>query len=322
MIDSLKHNVGYKVAAFAIAVLIWTHVRSAQHPIERRYLEVPLGVVNLPENLQVVERTETVRLAIRGFREEILKVRPSDIRAQIDLAGTTVGRRKLKVTFVVPTWVRAGDVSVDPEVAEVVLDEVVSHTFDVEVRTAGKLPPEYTMSQPDCTPTQATVTGRSGLVREVRIIFAKVHLASRVRDIDEQVSLFPVDRMGVKVAGIVVHPPTARVHIGVSQTEQNKKIRVEPLVSGQPAQGYESEEITVQPASVTISGSPENLRTVQKVATDEIDISGATATTSRQVDLSQPNGLRLTETSARVIVVLRRLPSAPAPRREKMDGGT
>jgi len=318
MMDLIKHNFWYKVTAFAIALLIWSHVRKVQHPTESRYLEVPLKVVNQPDSLQVVEMPQSVKVVIRGLREEILKVHPSDIQAQVDLTGAKAGHFRAKVSYVVPPWLRAEMVSVEPPVVEVVLDEIVSHIFDIEVTMIGELPSEYGMGQPEYSPHQATVTGRAALISQVRAVFAKVDLSNRVTDIDEEVALFPVDRTGVRVSGLTVQPATARVHIDISQKEHNKLVPVEPVVVGTPAEGYEIEEITTEPSSVTLSGSPAALRKVQKVSTERINIAGTTATTSRQVNLRMPSGLRLSETSVRVTVVLRRQPAASSVQREEM----
>lgn len=312
----VQHNFWYKVAALAIATFVWSHVRSTQNPVEKKIVEVPLTFVNYPRTLEVTRSPSSVRFTVSGHREEIEKLRPSDIKAQVDFAGASPGLHAFKISYVLPTWVNVSDVEMDPRNATVELEEILSRVFDIQINPEGTPPRGYTMSSPEFDPKQVVVSGRSSLVEKVRIVFGKVSVSDRTASISDEVTVYPVDRLGIRVPGLKANPSVIPVRINVSQTETSKSVAISPRVVGRPAAGYEIEEIAVEPLTVLVLGPPVKLRDIQSVVTAQIDISGATASTSREIALLAPMGLRVGETTARVTVALRRLPPAPGAKRE------
>ena len=58
-------------------------------------------------------------------------------------------------------------------------------------------------------------------------------------DVDEDVRLVPVDKLGNALIPIEVTPTTARVTIPVIDDLQSKSVPVNPIVTGTPAAGFE-----------------------------------------------------------------------------------
>ncbi|MBI3922199.1 MAG: hypothetical protein HY318_12330 [Armatimonadetes bacterium] len=319
-----QHNFWYKLAALAIATLVWSHVRGTQNPIETKKLEVPIVLLNLPAGLEIVEgvTSEIVRCSLRGPRIEIQDVDPSDIRAQVDLAGVPAGTNNLKISYVLPSKLNHRSIRLEPSEVTIALEEIAFRDFDVLVTVLGETPSGFTLGIPITTPPRVKVAGRASLLSKVRVVFAKVPGASLMAPFHQKVKVNPVDRSGVYVSGLGVTPEEVEVRLDVKQTEATKPVKVVPQIIGRPAAGYEIEEITSDPDLVMISGEPQRVGTVKSIKTEKIDIAATTATTSRHVALRPPDGIKVAETETRVTVALRRLPvggvspESPRPERE------
>lgn len=63
----------------------------------------------------------------------------------------------------------------------------------------------------------------------------------------------------------------------------SKTTRLDPIINGQPKKGYRMSRVTVDPATVSVVGPEEVIASLETIATDPVDVSGATAEVSRSV---------------------------------------
>jgi len=117
----LRRNIGYKLLALAIAIIIWFYANEGQNPrasVELRRL--PLVVREIEPDCVVAAAPKTVNVRLEGARAYINSVtdRPDTITAYVDLAGRTAGRYTVPV-IVTPPAGFAGLVSATPVPREV-----------------------------------------------------------------------------------------------------------------------------------------------------------------------------------------------------------
>ena len=93
---------------------------------------------------------------------------------------------------------------------------------------------------------------------------------------------------------IDIDPESVSVQVDVNAVETRTTVAVRPVVeSGAPAPGFALEQLSVEPALVTIVGLPEQLSNVRSIATEQISIDGLSATRPIDVALQLPDGIRL-----------------------------
>jgi YbbR domain-containing protein len=87
-----------------------------------------------------------------------------------------------------------------------------------------------------------------------------------------------------------------------------KAVRVEPIVEGNPAAGYEVGKVIVEPAEVEVVGPESQLKALRTAITETVMIDGARANVSRTVSIGVVNSaVRLRESrTARVTVEISR----------------
>jgi YbbR domain-containing protein len=116
----------------------------------------------------------------------------------------------------------------------------------------------------------------------------------------------PVDALGVAVGQVNVAPATARVTIPVFSNKESKTLTISPLVTGDPAPGFELIGATVEPQVVTVEGDIDDLQPLLSVDTAPVPISGLSANQTLETTLALPSGVvALDVQTVRVSIVLR-----------------
>ena len=91
-----------------------------------------------------------------------------------------------------------------------------------------------------------------------------------------------------------------------------KTLKVRPDLEGNPAEGHRIAEVSVDPPRVRITGARSEVLRLSEVATETIDVAGATGTLEREVRVSAGSGHVWAE-SPRVVKVKIEVVAVPAP---------
>jgi YbbR domain-containing protein len=160
-------NVGLKLLALALAILLWLTV-AGEHVVERS-LRVPLEFRNVPQALEIVGNTpDTVDVRLRGSSALLSRVQPGEIVAVLDLAGARSGSRLFHI--------RADEVRAPfgVEVAQVIpstlaleLEKSARRTVPVLPATDGDPAPGYVVGRITADPAAVEIVGPESRVRQV-----------------------------------------------------------------------------------------------------------------------------------------------------------
>jgi YbbR domain-containing protein len=83
-------------------------------------------------------------------------------------------------------------------------------------------------------------------------------------------------------------------------------------VTGQPALGYVVAGVTVDPTQVSVVGNPSALENLTQLATDTVDVSGATSDVQKPVNIQAPSGTSVAGVQNATVTVLIRPIAASA----------
>lgn len=82
----------------------------------------------------------------------------------------------------------------------------------------------------------------------------------------------------------------------------SRLVAVLPAIAGEPAYGYTLLGIRITPQTVAVAGDPKTLTQIQSVATETVNISGATRDFVQEVAVAAPSGVRAAPGRVRVAV--------------------
>ena len=151
-----------------------------------------------------------------------------------------------------------------------------------------------------------TVSGPETAVRLVAAAEARVRLDPSGLDVNETVSLLPVDARGEVVDGVDVQPRTVRVTVQIGSQLSTRTLPVNAVVTGTPDSALEIASVEVQPPLVTVEGEADALAGLVSIGTRPVAIAGATSDVVTEVGLVLPDGIAVLGVQrVRVTITLR-----------------
>jgi YbbR domain-containing protein len=259
---------------------------------------VPVQYINGPSDAVILPRIPDPVTQIRYFAPSGVSVATSSFLATIDLTGYE-GKTGV---FNVPIDVKSPDSRVRilgyvPPFASIELDTLTSKK-GVPVKVVhGPAPDGLTLGTTTVTPSSVTVSGAKSIVDQVDSVRADVVIQSTGIDLDEDVQLVPVDKLGNELRPLEVSPPTARVVIPVFSDQQSRTLPVNAVITGVPAAGFEVESVTVQPQVALVAGDADQLVYLTRVDTDPISMTGVSEGETVDVALALPPGVVAVDTA-------------------------
>lgn len=290
-VRSLRDNSGLAVLSVVLAFGLWIVVTDAENPTRTRVLPVDLEVqpVRVEPDVAVSNDLQPVRVRVRVEDNVFESLTAVDFEATIDLDGLTVGVYDLPVE-VEPRTSRGGlrIEEVLPNTIEVRIAQLVTKRVPVVVNLEGEPPSDYDMSSPEVEDESVDVSGPQERVEPVTQVTATVNVDARTDDVDQAVRLEPRDQRGNLVLGVSVNPPITEVHVDIDERIYTRAVVVVPTPVGTPAPGYNLVGTSVNPVTVTVSGSKSYIEGASVIYTQPIDVDGADEDLVKVVALELP----------------------------------
>ena len=279
-----------KLTALGLAVVLYMGVaisestRSFAGPIPIEVLNAPTGGALL-DDPGVIEAIE-----FRASDEVTETLTHDSFRASIDLSAVEPrpGANTVEVPVdVFPVDPRVRIVDYEPPGVTVRVDAVVTRLLPVEVEH-GPLPEGIELGPVMVDPNQASISGASSRLQNVRSVEGRYVVDASGINIDQDVALEAFDEDGAIVPGVDVQPPTARVQADVDYQLAYASLPVIPELTGEPAYGRRVDNVSVLPATVTVSGDSPDVRGLDSVFTEPLDISDQEVELVAEVQLALP----------------------------------
>jgi len=291
LLGRIVHNWPLKLAAVGLATLMYGGLALSQNT--QTYPGViPVRYVNEPPDTVVFPSTPPPVTSVRYFAPSGVAVATSTFLATIDLAGLDdkVGVVSVRIIVTTPDP-RIRVLGYTPDFATITLDELDS-LHDVPVKVVhGPVPDGLTLGPIMVEPATVTVSGAASILAKVDAVRADVVIPATGIDVNEDVQLIPVDKLGNALSPLDVTPPTAQVTIPVFSDQQSRTLPVNPVITGSPAAGFEVESVTVAPLVALVAGDADRLAQLTRVDTETIPMTGVSADETVTVALALPPGV-------------------------------
>lgn len=289
LLEVVLHNWPLKLAAVGMATVFYGGLVLSQDA--RTFNgQIPIRPPVIPPDMWLLEPPPPVT-SVRFFAPEGTDQPSTDtFRATIDLSGITQGGEyqvPVEVTSVNPD---IQILEVTPSVVSVQLDPLVTKIVPVKIER-GEVPEGLEVGSETATPSTVTVSGPKTIVDQVTAARADVVIQQSGIDVDEDVSLIPIDAVGDARSPADVSPTTARITIRIFSEPGNRTLPVSPVVTGTPAAGFEIDTIAVDPSAMTVQGDVDALTSLARVDTEPVSVSGLSETRTFETQLALPEGI-------------------------------
>jgi YbbR domain-containing protein len=285
----IVHNWPLKLAAIGLATLLYGGLvlSSSQRTFPT---VISIVVEGQPDGSFMLTVIEPVT-EIRYFSASGVQPIASDFRAHIDISNIEPGSGPRSV----PVQVEAIDarirvIGVQPQNVTVDLDQLTSKDVDVVVPTPVS-PTGLTLGEIQIEPRRVSVSGPASVLGRVVAVRADVSIQSAGLDFDQDVQLIPIDQVGNPVGQVNVEPKTARITVPVFSDRETRQLPISPLITGDPAAGFELVGATAEPKFVTVEGDADQLAQLVSIDTEPIVVNGVSTDRTFEAALVLPAGV-------------------------------
>lgn len=297
-----KRNIGAmlfnsKIVSVLLAALLWVYVVGVRGPDTTKSIDAQLVAVNVPQGYVLSAPLPSVTVSLRGPMNTLWNMTSQYVTPTVDLRGRTEGTFIASVQAQVVGLSGVSVESITPKEVNVMLERLETATVPVHVEVSGALSNSLVLGSLRVDPETVEVSGPSSLVSQVKeaaLVVALDKLGTTTGgNFTVAADVTPYDATGSVVTGVLVSPHSAVAILPVLDSSSQKTVRVVPSLSGYPTRGYAVASASCTPAVVMITGSAAALSQVSAVSTASVDISDASSTLTRQVDLVLPPGVTL-----------------------------
>lgn len=318
----LKHNMGYKLLAVGIAIVIWAYSSPGPNPPVTKDVRLPLDVRRVEPGCVVTHAPKSVVVRLQGARSHVdaVAAEPDSISAFVSLQGKGPGRHNLPVILKLPEgYVGLVNTVANPRRVQVIVSEEARRVLDVGVQFVGSPPVGYRFGIPQITPDRAVVSGVAQLVNRVARVAAIIDISGpNPGSVNSEFGLVALDAAGKQIQGVDIAPAKVHVRLDLLEAPASRAVFVSLNALGQPAFPYRVSDISVRPSTVTVRGRPESLVNVTTLKTEPIRLDNRTHTFSQRVRVIVPEGLSAVDTShVRVTVRIEKVPQPATENAEK-----
>jgi YbbR domain-containing protein len=289
----MRQNIGYKLLALLLAVVLWAKVNSDRNPNYPTQIgKVSVLYTSLPKGLVATLAPKSIDVSASGPQSAIRALDPSLIKARVNLSDVQVGTNTVKVTFEVPKDVDENLTLTPTKPLEVRIETFKRKSLMIDVSLQGVPPLGYSFGKASAYPPAAVVSGTGSLVDQVRRLTIEVSPGAARSGAEDYYPVVALDTAGREIKGLTIEPSKVSAKLELVEAQATKSVIISPSVIGQPAYPHKVESVTVTPSVATIFGRPNNLVDISTIATDPVDISNVTGSVVRSVRLKIPTAIR------------------------------
>ncbi len=278
MLNNNKVNV---VLSLLIAIALWFYVVGQVNPnTTKKITDVPIIIVNEEvlnqDGLAIAEvEQKTVDVTIEGNRNTIKDIQATDINVTADVGALKEGQHPVTLSINVPGNVTAKKISAKS--IKIKIEQRISKKFPVEPQFSGLENTDVEPGRISVNPETIEVSGAASLVNKVNKVIANVD-TNEIKEVDTtlKVRVEAIEENGQSIEHLQYSEGWAEIEATLMKV---KTVSLEVLTTGEVDDSVELDRIEF-PDTITIKGPKEDVKDIEKITAEKIDIGGITATTS------------------------------------------
>ncbi|WP_057914995.1 YbbR-like domain-containing protein [Peribacillus muralis] len=293
-----------RIVAFALAALLFISINfemesdkkslglSTAPEISTETIEnVPVEVYYDRENLVVSGVPETVDVTLKGAKSLLINAKNQrGFKVYVDLSDPEISMGNRTVTFKITDLNDKLVATIDPEYAEVNVQERVTKEFSVDAEyNTSLLEDGYTAGQPTVNPKTVKITGAKDAIEQISYVKANLEISKGLNEtVNGKATVKALDR-DLNKLDVTIEPASVAVSLEVSIP--SKTVSIVPKQTGKAKDGVRIKSISVDPKEVTLFGSETSLEKISELKLP-VNISKIDGDTELELDLTKPGSVQ------------------------------
>jgi YbbR domain-containing protein len=299
----LLKNIDIKLLSLFFAIILWLYIAGGENPIVENFIDISLTQTALSEDLAIKEFPANVSIGIKGPKNVINNISPSQISGIVDFSEISKeGLYKLKVEVAAPK--RTQITRIIPSEIKVEVEKILTKEVEIEYSLIGIPEKGFSLAdEPQFIPSKVKIIGAQSVLESVKQAICAIDISGIKEDLNKKIEVRAVDVNGNDINKVKIEPDIAEVSISLTRGYPEKQLAVKPKIVGKPAPGYYISEILSSPDEIKIFGNYSKINSIEFLETIPIDVSGITKTLSVKVPPTLEEGLNIAEGEVELIEV-------------------
>ena len=293
-----RQDVIVRICCLVAAVVLWMYVRSSEDPVITSTLKyVPVEILNADtlseKGLVLMDNQDFyINLSVKAAASIVSDLdKNKDFKLVVDLQGYTFqpGENKVKVMVKEsPTGVTIANA--DALYMKIDVDNLVERNVNIVSEVFGDVKEGYYSSDPVISPNNVIISGPERIVNQVAKGVVQLNLNGASEDISKSVKIKLVNEDDREIKGVTLNQEYAQVNIEINK---GKMVKVNTRTTGSAQNNIFIESITTNPVEVEVAGDSNLVDGLSYINTEEIDLSKITDSTTLDVNLVIPEGVKI-----------------------------
>ena len=293
MRKTLTNNIGLKILAAIIAVVVWIAVVEINDPVTTtKFYNVPVTLRNeesVTEDglvYEVMENSDRVTLTVSAPRSVLSDLDSSDFLVVADLSERNANQTvELKASS---NKNKIEDITIDHKYLVLAMENLVTRQITVELSTLGTPLTGYAVGEVSASPNQITVSGPASVMSGVERVIAALNVEGCFETVQSNCRITLLNAKGEEVAKdrLTFSDEDILVSAGFLPT---KTIDLKFATTGTAAMGYGAIDITSAPEVITICGQAADISnlSVINIPAEELDITDLDKNLEKTINVEQ-----------------------------------
>lgn len=300
----LENKLSVSIVALLLALFMFVNANNvfedmnlfndeAENQENTEFIEgVPVEVLYDEESYYVSGVPQEVTVELGGANSNVKRLQATrNFEVVLDLRNREPG--EYEVFFTVNGLPENVSGTVQPETANVTIQNLVTQTFEVQAEVSeGRVGSSYQLDSVNVEPSTVTVSGGESTMNRIQYVRAMMTDTSRITEerVEEaEVSAFDAQYNKLDVE---IEPSTVRIEIDVN--ELSKEVPVYQETTGEVADGNRLSDVELNHDTIEIYGDRETLSSISSV-TAEVDVGGMSSSGKKDVRLELPENVTKSE---------------------------
>lgn len=248
---------------------------------------VPLEVYYDSDNLFVTGLPETVDVKISGPKQIVMKTKlEKDFKLFVDLNSLLIGEHS--VTIHQENFSEKLDVSIEPRIINVTIEEKVTEQFRVEPEMNSRLLAEnFVLNEMTAEPSKVAVTGAKSVIDNISYVKATVSGEKDVNKSFEQEAAVKVLDRDLNKLDVSINPDKVNVKVEINEYSREVPIKINEI--GEPVEGLKIDSLSPEKSNITVYGSKSVVDTLKEVVVN-VDLSKIKKSGPYDLKIELPTG--------------------------------
>lgn len=293
MKKTLTNNLGLKILALIIAMIVWMAVINISDPVTTtKFYDVPVTLknesflINQDKTYEILDDSNFVKVTVKAPRSVLSELDKNDFYIVADFSNIK-GDNTVPITIAIGND-KIEDMSLDHDDLLLEVEDLVHKSFDVEWLAEGSPMKGYVLGDVESQPNSITVSGPASYVEKINKATVTLDITDKFESIQANCHVVLLDAEGEKLSNnrLTLSNDTIMV---TADFDPTKTVDLKFSTTGTPAVGYGVIEITADPEVVTISGDATDIANISviNIPEEELDITGLDKELTKTINVGQ-----------------------------------